>query len=164
MCKSAVLVFAMFLLCVVTAAQEETWLTKIKRIVPLETTEHEVERMFGKSMVRHDGNAKYILPEGRLYIAYSRGRCLENDEPDYDVEQGTVLYVDFFYKEAVDAQSLKLDISQFKQLDVIPDLPSVKQYLNEKTNIEYNLDRGMLNAVSIRPHKKHDSLLCVRQL
>lgn len=162
------MIFVIFISIQFAVAQEPEWFSKIKRIVPMESTEKDVEKIFGKPKSRNYQVFKYETKQGLLRVEYSTGDC---DHPAYyNVAKGIVVGLDFSLKEDFEFSKLSVDLSKF-----------TKEYSDDTENFSYrSSDLGMyfdvyvkkiegvsyekspviLTEVSLYPPKKYDHLEC----
>lgn len=155
-----------------TFAQEPQWLSKIKKIVPISSTEKNVEKLFGKPKERTLQFAEYETPFGHLTIEYSIGECKSNSS-DYSVSKGTVVGIDFSLKKEFYFNKLKLDLSKFTKEDS-DDTENITYknpmigitysiYVKKVKGTKYDQRPKILSIVSIYPSSKYKNLRCSSQ-
>ena len=159
--------FIVLFLSLSIKSQEPVWLSKIKKIVPIHSTEKDVEVLFGKPKERSKHFAEYENIDGYLSIAYSTGEC----EPTlYSIEKGIVVGVDFSLKKDFEFNKLNIDLSKFlkEKSDDTENISfssrelgisygTYKRYIEE---VDYEKRPLILTDIFISPAIKYDHLEC----
>ena len=152
----AILIFLFVNTCF---AQEPVWLTQIKQVKLLKTTEKDVEKIFGKPTERYTDWTEYKLREGQVTFTYSKGRCGENEDSNYDVAKGTVVGIYFYTPKYIKFKSLNVNLNGFKK-KYETCLTNTFSYENRKLGIRYSVSYGWLVAIFINPSQKTTEFAC----
>ena len=130
----------------IVPAQDNSWLEKLKKIKPLESTEKDVEEFLGKPQKRYADIGEYEIEEGIISINYSEGRCTSASASEFDLDKGTVISFNFTPGKTIRFSSLGLDLTSLSK-EVITDVADSQQYYDEEKGISYSVHRGILNFV-----------------
>jgi len=149
----------LFAISSVSKAQEPIWLTKIKQIEPLKSTEKDVEKIFGKPTDHFADMSEYETEVGTLTVTYSEGKCSSNKDSEYDVEKGTVVEIGLSVRKEVDFKSLNVNEVGFKKQFSF-DAPGAYSFENKQLGIDYSIGNGWLNGVTIYPAENYAYLNC----
>ncbi len=69
--KQIILTFTILLMLIFSAnAQKMQWLNNLRTLSLLQSTEHDVERLFGKAKERYANIGEYEIDAGRLAVTY----------------------------------------------------------------------------------------------
>jgi hypothetical protein len=140
-------------------AQEPTWLTKLRKIEPLKSTEKDVEKVFGKPIERYSHIGEYESEVGKISVYYSEGKCSVNENSQYDVDRGVVDEINLFVTKEVKFKALNLNLVNFEK-QYVSDVPGLFSYRNEELGIGYHIDRDLLTYISVSASKSYAYLEC----
>jgi hypothetical protein len=153
-----ILFFGMFISAIQINAQEPALFTKLKQIVPLHSTETDVERLYGKPIEQYSEVKEYKTEEGILTVTYADGKCSSNRADDYDVETGNVIEVGLRLDSSVKLKSLALNIREFEE---IPDNDSeAVGYKSVELGLKLSTFHGKVGAIRLFPPEKYSHLIC----
>lgn len=150
-------------------AQEPKWLIKIRRIVPLQSTESDVKKLFGKATRRYANIGEYKTKDGILTIEYSTGEC-SSSLATYNVPKETVVDVSCLLDKFIDFKTIGEDLSNFaKEESSDTQNETYKNttkgirydvYVRNEEDIDYEKSPRFLTSLSIFPPKKYSYLEC----
>lgn len=170
--KTFCLIFGILTLYSSLNAQEAKWLSKLNQIAPLQSTENDVEKIFGKSTEHYSNIREYKTKDGILSVTYSTGGC-SSELSEYNVAKGIVIDFDFSLKRKVTLKSLNVDLTGFEK-EESSDTQNII-YKNAKLGVNYdiykksavgiNYDKSpeLLNIISIYPAENFSYLECSKQ-
>ncbi len=137
--------------------------------MPLQSTEADVERLFGKATRRYANIGKYETKDGILTIEYSIGEC-GSRLANYSIPKDTVVYIDFLLKKPVNFKVIKEDLSDFEmeessdtQNETYKNLTTGVEYgvfVRSKEDMNYEKNPRFLIDISVYPPKKYSYLEC----
>jgi hypothetical protein len=136
-----------FLLILITfnLLQTQTW----KDIVPLKSTEADVERILGKPLpqVPNKKIGQYETKNEKVTITYSAGTCQNpaGDDNVYNIPPRTVLSIDVYPKQPPKLADYQFDKSKFKTSRV-GDVGNFTDYWMRNEGFEFLVDndRGVI--------------------
>lgn len=159
-----VLVFSSSLL-----AQEPSWLTKIKKVVPLKSTASDVKKLFGEPSRRFGNIEKYEVKNGILTIEYSTGEC-SSSLATYNIPKGTVVHADFLLYKAVNFALVNEDLRSFDkegssdtENETYRNLAKGIEYgafVKRREGVSYKRSPRLLISMSIFPPEQYRYLEC----
>jgi len=145
-----------------TAKKEFEW----NKIVPMETTREEVEKLFGKGKEIGTDEVRYDLKEGILIVNYSDGVCESDDEEDWNAQTGLVLNLEFNFEDLKDFGKFGIDKTKLKKNSLGECTPQLKEYVDEEKGISYELfekeedSLGEVQSIKKFPTKEFEFLRC----
>lgn len=130
-----------------------------KKIVVMESTQSDVERLLGRPMEDStDIYAYFNVGSGLVRVSYSTGFCEPGQFGGWNVEKGIVDGILFFPGTKIFFRKLKLDAKKYpKSFDGDTDLLS---YSNEVDGIRYVVANGKVRHIIHFPATRFDSLQC----
>lgn len=163
-------------------SQESLW----KKIVPVESTITDVERMFGRPIDR-DHSLRYETNDGIYYFSFSDGVCktkwkeewnskipelppLREGEPltDWNLPEWTIERVLYSPNEWISVRSLGIDLSRLEKIKESPDTPDIFSYRDGKNGISYTVQYefdqnhkvAYVTSITLFPKARYKNLLC----
>lgn len=159
-----------FILLVSHPATSQTfeWISKIQQIVPIISTEKDVEKLYGKPNKRSAHFAEYETDYGYLSFEYSTGEC--SHPSYYSVANGVVIGIDISLKKELLFNKIKIDRSKFIE-EHSDDTENITYrspilgitygtYPKKLENVHYDKRPKILTGISIYPASKYDYLIC----
>jgi hypothetical protein len=147
----AVLVFAGVGLC-------RPW----RGIVPLHSTRADVRKLLGKPIVGGDGSLDlYDLKEGRVHVMYAREPCevgLPADWGNWRVARDTVVNISVQLHQEIPLKRLR--IRNIKRYKWYTDDSGATYYHDRVRGLEYQVQNGMVTAISYGPAARDRGLQC----
>lgn len=130
-----------------------------RRIVVMEWTQKDVERILGRPLEKSDDVYAYFRVEsGLVRVSYSTGFCEPDQAGGWNVEKGTVDGILFFPGTRIYLKNLKFDRKNYtKGFDGDTDLLS---YSNETEGIKYIVANGRVRHIIHFPASRYDSRQC----
>lgn len=158
-----ILLLALMITSQVVLAQksEVTQAPEWKRIVVLQSTRSDAERLLGKS--KDQGYLVYYpLKEGGLHIEYSDGSCQPGQDSGWNVPEWTVIEVTYSpFENPPQLSSLNLNLTRFKIVRESPDVPDLITYINDDEGVAYTVEPdGTLNEIRYFPPSQYNNLRC----
>lgn len=133
-----------------------------KKIVLLQSTRSDVERLLGKS--KSQGYvAAYDLEDGHLFIQYSPWNYCDHEKDfDWNVPKWTVLEIAYSPYKLPRFSSLKIDLKRFQKVRENPCCPDLITYRNAEEGVAYTVlePDGKLNRIDYFPSSRYDYLRC----
>jgi hypothetical protein len=154
------LVFTIIVLNAVSYAQGPEWQSRLRQIIPLQSTEKDVERVFGKPVNRYADVGEYETKDAEISVTYSSGKCESTAVDSYNVEKGMVVYIEYSLKKEVKFKSLNINLTNF--IKTSPSFNLV-EYKNEDSGITFSISNKILTDISIYPAKQFSYLECFNQ-
>lgn len=157
----------MFLISVLGSAvtgQQPAWYLKLQKIIPLESSKGDLEKIFEFPKVRRTFTenevefVSYDAGDGKLAVEYSTGTCSSATKDSYDVKEDTVLRMIFFPKDPVKFSKFKIEKEQFIKTTDGHD-PGWK-YVNKSSGLNFSVQRKLVDYVEILPSSRHDRKKC----
>lgn len=136
-----------------------------QKILLLNSTRQDVEKLFGKPSLGHDYLVSYKLSDGTLDVEYYPfDHCKPGDglTAYLNVPKWTVTEIDFRPDSQPTVTSLHLDLKPLRKAHTNPDLPDFVSYFEDQEGIEYTIDEHThrLNSVRYFPGSRYDALRC----
>ena len=147
----------LIMLAMVSPSQTQDW----RKIIPLQSTRADVERILGKPEKESPGFSYYKFKDGDVLIWYSSKPC-EGPSGGWRVPPGTVTGISFSYSDPQPRfAELKLDKSKYKRV-MEGDYLDFAAYRNEEEGISYSVNepKGLISSVTYSPVAKDDYLRC----
>lgn len=149
--------------------KEPSWLINLKRLTPLQSTQKDVENIFGSpSKYYGDEIIKYKTKIGVLDITYSTGNCNEIKNnigiTHYNVGKGVVTYIDFELNKPIKFKPLGINVSNFEK-EESSDTPNLI-YKSKTLGMDYGIyierwkEPELLTSISIYPSENFSYLEC----
>lgn len=156
----------MVLFSIIAWGQEPYWLKEVNQIVPLTSSQSDVETILDVKGTRypHQPDWYYYLVEyntkrGRWYLQYSTGKCSEEKKEGFDVEEGVVINVYLRIDRKIRLKKSDIDLSEFERY-VPPDL-SLTFFTDYQRGIKLTVGSNMLlGSISRFPSRKFHHLRC----
>jgi hypothetical protein len=119
------------------------WWLDIQKMKPLTSTRIEVESIVGQPEMVANDSAIYGLPDGRLRITYSNGRCAPDENEGWKAPEGTVIDLSFSLEYEIKLSEFvtyaKIDLNEFSikkgKDDTPPNIPYNYDYETEGINL-----------------------------
>ena len=140
-------------------------ISKLKSIVPAESTAADVGRLFGEPLNRSPDF--YKMKDYNLLISYASGLpcehpCYERGRDVWKVPRDTVITfvviikVDFHQRDLV--KLFGIDLSKYKESP--PDHIGAISYSNDEDGIRIDLNGDQVSSIALYPAKKYLPLMC----
>jgi hypothetical protein len=145
-------------------------LSKLIRIVPVESTAGDVKKLLGEPLDRSPDF--YKLDDYNLLITYASGLpcehpCYEKGRSDgWSVPRDAVITVAIFVKAPFHQKDLKnfgIDLSKYKKWEE-PDHVQTVYYSNAEEGIGININGDQVNDISLFPAAKYLQLMCPKTI
>jgi hypothetical protein len=138
--------------------QPPTWL---REIVPMQTVISDVKDRF-KSHRREirDDEVRFELPEGVLYVGFSKGNCLSTTWGRWNIKEGIVLGVVYYPERKQTPKSLGFSLSD---MEIGSDNEHVT-YRSKVNGIYLSTEFGKVTAIHYSPAHKYEHLRCESNL
>jgi hypothetical protein len=135
-------------------------------IIPLHSTRSDVRRLLGKPIVGGDGAIDlYELREGHVNIRYARRECeqgLPADWGNWKVPRDTVVNISIGLHQELSPAELK--IRTLKPFKWYTDTSGATYYRDKRRGIEYQVQEGMVTAITYGPTARDGRLLCRKNM
>ena len=135
-------------------------------IVPLHSTRAEVRKLLGKPIIGGDGAIDlYELKEGRVHVMYARAPCEEGlpaDWGNWRVERDTVVNVSIQLHDEIPLKALR--IRNLKKYKWYTGDSGATYYRDPFRGLEYQVQEGMVTAITYGPRAKDRALRCKKNL
>jgi hypothetical protein len=183
-----VIIISLFLFSTVSDAdaQSDRW----RRILPLESTRSDVERILGQNGDGVGYSLRYIVEEGFYDIKYSDGKCVtkwreewnarmpelppgKEGEPmiDWKAAEWTVLSISYNPDDDLSLSALGINLKRLKkESNQYSHTPGIYNYTDVYNGITYEVDKyydsktklatNFVAGIRVKPGKKHKHLLC----
>ncbi len=144
-------------------AQQPKWHGKLLRIIALESSKSEVERIFRNPRVRRpvvENNINIVLyetAEGKFSVEYTNDPC-SSKTAGLTVAKDTVLELVFFPTRKMPFSIFDIDRGDFKEVDEPHDPGS--EFVSEELGITYSVQRNKVIFVRIHPKSLHAGRKC----
>jgi hypothetical protein len=135
-------------------------------IIPLHSTRAQVRKLLGKPIIGGDGTLDlYELKEGRVHVMYARHPCevgLPADWGNWRVPRDTVVNISIQLHEEIPLKRLRIrNIERYKWYTG----DSGATYYHDRVRgLEYQVQEGMVTAITYGPMSRDHSLQCKRNL
>jgi hypothetical protein len=145
-------------LCAAGAAVAKPW----RNIIPLHSKRGDVRRLLGKPIIGGDGSIElYELEEGRVHVMYARQPCeqgLPADWGNWNVARDTVVNISITLNKDLRVTDLK--IRNIEKHKWYTDDSGATYYHDRQRGIEYQVQKGVVTAITYGPTGKDRSLRC----
>ena len=135
-------------------------------IVPLHSTRAEVRKLLGKPIIGGDGVIDlYELKEGRVHVMYARAPCEEGlpaDWGNWRVKRNIVVNVSIQLHEEIPIKALR--IRNLKKYKWYTGDSGATYYRDPFRGLEYQVQEGMVTAITYGPGAKDRALRCKKNL
>jgi lipopolysaccharide export LptBFGC system permease protein LptF len=124
-------------------AQQPDWYLKLQKIGISKTDRQAVEEIFNISSVHRENilrfhtTVRYKTPHGYSEVYYSNGRCKENKDSTWNVNENNVLRLIFKPNEPIKPSKLNIKLKDFKE-EKSDDTPNIG-YTNENAGIRLDI-------------------------
>lgn len=158
-------IFGFMFLCGAMLALADVALARAWRgIIPLHTTRAEVRKLLGKPIIGGDGSLDlYDLKEGRVHVMYARHPCEEGlpaDWGNWRVPHDTVVNISIQLHEEIPLRRLRIrNIERYKWYT---GASGATYYHDPIRGLEYQVQEGMVTAITYGPTRRDRALLCKR--
>ena len=160
--KNLRFVFLLGLLFVASDVAAKPW----HGIVPLHSKRSDVRRLLGKPIIGGDGTIDlYELKEGRVHVMYARAPCEEGlpaDWGNWRVAHDTVVNISIQLHEEIPVKALR--IRNFKKYKWYTGPSGATYYHDPVRGLEYQVQDGMVTAITYGPAAKDRGLRCKKNL
>jgi len=108
-------------------AQKPDWFVKLQKLQKVYSTEKDVKRLFKSAKITFSTPpeqvwvgeiltriSEYELPEGKLSVFYSAGKCSEKNKYGFDLDDGVILNYKFKSKISIEISKIKLNLKGYK--------------------------------------------------
>lgn len=135
-------------------------------IIPLHSTRAQVRKLLGKPIIGGDGTLDlYDLKEGRVHVMYARHPCevgLPADWGNWRVPRDTVVNISIQLHEEIPLKQLRIrNIERYKWYTG----DSGATYYHDRVRgLEYQVQEGMVTAITYGPTSRDHSLQCKHNL
>lgn len=134
------------------SAQKPDWFRKLQELEKFPSTEKDVERLFSPKTIKITKTPnewgkviEYEIPEGKLMIYYSTGKCSEENKVSFDLNDGVILDLNFWLNNPIDFSKLKLKLKGFikgREDDI-----EIYFYTNKEKGITYTVFQEKLKSI-----------------
>jgi hypothetical protein len=149
-------------LCVAVSAVAKSW----RSIIPLHSKRADVRRLLGKPIIGGDGSIElYELKEGRAHVMYARQPCeqgLPADWGNWNVARDTVVNISITLNKELPVADLK--IRNIERHKWYTDDAGATYYHDRQRGIEYQVQNGVVTAITYGPAGKDKSLRCKKNV
>jgi hypothetical protein len=156
------LLAAFFLLASAGVGFSRPW----RGIVPLHSTRADVRKLLGKPIVGGDGSLDlYDLKEGRVHVMYAREPCevgLPADWGNWRVPRDTVVNISVQLHQEIPLKRLR--IRNIKRYKWYTDDSGATYYHDPVRGLEYQVQNGMVTAITYGPAARDQGLQCKHNL
>ena len=160
--KSKFVVLVGLLIALTDVAAARPW----RGIVPLHSTRSEVRKLLGKPIIGGDGVIDlYELKEGRVHVMYARSPCEEGlpaDWGNWRVKRDTVVNVSIQLHDEIPLKALR--IRNLKKYKWYTGDSGATYYRDPVRGLEYQVQEGMVTAITYGPRTKDRALRCKKNL
>lgn len=160
--KFKFLLATLLLLVLACGAAAKPW----RGIIPLHTTRAQVRKLLGQPIVGGDGAFDlYDLKEGRVHVMYARHPCEEGlpaDWGNWRVPHDTVVNISIQLHEEIPLK--RLQIRNIEQYKWYTGASGATYYHDRVRGLEYQVQEGMVTAITYGPMKRDRALLCKRNV
>lgn len=151
-----------FLLLASNVAAAKPW----RGIIPLRSTRSDVRKLLGKPIIGGDGTIDlYELKEGRVRVMYARAPCEEGlpaDWGNWRVAHDTVVNISIQLHLEIPVRALR--IRNFKKYKWYTGASGATYYHDRVRGLEYQVQDGMVTAITYGPMAKDRALSCKKNL
>ncbi len=156
--RSFIFICCSLLLGMADATMAKPW----RGIVPLRSKRSQVRRVLGKPIIGGAGAIElYEKQQGRIQVMYARKRCeqgLPADWGNWRVARDTVVNISITLREEIPVANLKIrNIERYKWYTGDS---GATYYHDQQSGIEYQVQDGMVTAVSYGPTTRDRPLRC----
>jgi|ERR1044071_911401 hypothetical protein len=148
-----IFLYAFLTLALVSLTQAQEW----RRIVPLQSTRADVERLLGPA--ERSYGVVYELEAGNLSIEYSSGPCGGAKREGWNAPEETVISYSFSAKVKQRFADLKLNRKKFKKVKD-RHVGVIDYYINAQEGIMYEVQNGEVDYVEYYPSRAYKHLYC----
>ena len=139
-------------------AQAKPW----RGIVPLHSTRAQVRKLLGKPIIGGEGPLDlYDIKEGRVRVMYARHPCEEGlpaDWGNWRVPHDTVVNISIQLHEEIPLKRFRIrNIERYKWYT---DDSGASYYHDRVRGLEYQVEQGMVTAITYGPTSRDRRLLC----
>lgn len=153
---------AVCLLCSAVDVSARPW----RGIVPLRSNRTQVRKLLGKPIIGGAGAIDmYELKEGRVHVMYARHPCEEGlpaDWGNWRVPHDTVINISIQLHEEIPVKSLRL--RNIEKLKWYTGESGATYYRDRLRGLEYQVQNGMITAITYGPRASDRALLCKKNL
>jgi hypothetical protein len=155
---SATLITSCLVLCITDTSFAKAW----RGIIPLHSTRADVRRLLGRPIIGEAGAIElYEREDGRVNVRYARRPCeqgLPADWGNWKVPRDTVVNISITLHNPILLSDLKVrNINGHKWYT---DKFGATYYHDRMRGIEYQVQEGMVTAISYGPSARDTHLLC----
>jgi hypothetical protein len=101
-------------------------------LLPLKSTKSEVEKILGAGRELSPGMVEYRFAKEKISVTYSRGRCNEELEAEWDAPKHKVISIVVSPRKPIALDKILERFEDFEKLPGDKDLPGTYYFLNEK--------------------------------
>ena len=160
--KSKFVVLAGLLIALTDVVAAKPW----RGIVPLRSTRSEVRKLLGKPLIGGTGVIDlYETKEGRVHVMYARSPCEEGlpaDWGNWRVKRDTVVNVSIQLHDEIPLKALR--IRNLKKYKWYTGDSGATYYRDPFRGLEYQVQEGMVTAITYGPRAKDRALRCKKNL
>ena len=150
------------LLVAVNVAAAKPW----RGIIPLHSKRSDVRKLLGKPIFGGDGTIDlYELKEGRVHVMYARAPCEEGlpaDWGNWRVAHDTVVNISIQLHEEIPVKALR--IRNLQKYKWYTGASGATYYRDRVRGLEYQVQDGMVTAITYGPMAKDRALRCKKNL
>lgn len=160
------LAISFFTVGIILATTYECAAKPWRGIVPLHSTRADVRRLFGQPLAGDGGTIElFEIDENRVQVMYARHRCeqeLPADWGNWNVPEGRVINISVTLHDPFPIAKLK--IRNLERIKWYTDSSGATYYHDQRRGIEYQVQEGILTAITYGPSAKDRRLRCEKSL